>query len=302
MKNISFILSLLGLYLIDKQPVIAVLPKYYEMTWTNSLKNESEVTKYLASEDEMASEVLSLSAETPPVVKMGPNGAGAFTLDACLKQVKVGRKKKELFLEVPTLSIFKAAVVVLRDKSNGNAIDWVFLSMRVVKGPNGKEPGITQKEILDANVVDIRKSIGLTIGEGPKKGFTADMYQKIIAGWEGWDINNERDMCFLIDIFHVSHTNAEALKSLDEALSLQPRRVYYLNQAKQNRVRMQAFRRHVGNDFKWTYFNAPEEFMDRFWAEDPSEPTDEPESSTPAGSEKVVPLGIIVVLAITVML
>lgn len=313
MKNFCIILSLLGMYLRFTQS--ANYGGISAITWANSLKTEAEVTAYLTSTHEMASEMLALDVTVPetPVVKMGSDAAGAFTLDACLKLFKDKRKSQELFLEVPSIDAYKAAAKVVLDASNGDAKTFVILNMRIFKGPNDlEEPVITPKMMKEHMSDGIRKSFALTNKDGNKKGYTGEIVTSISNGWTEGGFTTANGLFFELDVVHIAYTEPNVLEVIESLLALVPKRVYYLESGTLDKNHMAAFRMFISVTRDNSYFNVPDEFRKELFAEQPTaEPTTgtddnptvtgDPETvpTVPSGGRVLVPMCMIIeVLAI----
>lgn len=256
MSNLSFIFSLLYLCLFTAPPALAT--DHSKITWTQSLSTEKAVTDYLASKHGMASEVLSLSADSPPVVKMGKDPTNTFTLTKCLEMMKTGRKHKELFLDVPSLEAYKAVKAEL----DADAKKWVTLNLRIFQGPNGDNVTITPKEVHEHIKDGVKKCVGMTSGEGNQTGYSSVTLNDVETTWRTF---NWTKISILFDIVYVSNTEDREGAMLSHLVKDHlPHRIYYMTAKQKKDVKMDVLLKHlIEVDYRGDYFDVPGAFQDK---------------------------------------
>lgn len=284
----SIILLLLAISLVHSQPITADNRNDLStITWTNSLATEEDLNNFLSETDThgIAREVLSLKrtskrTKTGKVVVMGPE-TSTLTLDKCLKEMKLKRNNKKLFLEVPSKEIFTEAVKLLTPSTTDG--DWITLNLHVFKGPNGNEPEFPlekmSSEVLAKWPANVRKCFGMTIGyEGKEVGYTQAVLDRMEEDWATAGLDKVKDFDFSIDVYHLSKTEEKQQDRLSELLHGVTRREFWMGQEKQEDVnvyRFNAFLEENAIDMEQSYLNVPDQLR-----RDLRQATGEPEVET----------------------
>lgn len=295
----SIILLLLAICQVFGQPITAGKPHDLStITWTNSLATEEDLNNFLSETNThgMAREVLSLKAKrtkTAKVVVMGPE-TSTLTLDKCLKEMKLKRINKTLFLEVPSKEIYTEAVKLLTPSTTEG--DWITLNLHVFKGPNGGEPEFPldkmKSDVLSKWPANVRKSFGMTIGyDGQEVGYTEAVLDRMEADWTTAGLDQVKDFDFSIDVYHLSKTGEKQQDRLSELLHGVTRREFGMGQEKQKDVnvyRFSAFLEENAIDMEQSYLNVPDQLR-RELRQVTSEPEEETTNHEPPHEETTMP-------------
>lgn len=141
------------------------------LTWTNSLRSQMDLTDFLVGPHMFARETVTMDELD---VIMGQDPKGDLTLFDLITDLEKKRTHHLLLISIPSEELFRAVQLTFR---RFNKLNWIFLSLAVATGPNGRTPPFRSStlEVSASQMLRLNISIGVEFSseeDGAQRGYT----------------------------------------------------------------------------------------------------------------------------------